>query len=63
MAPRIVRAGIEATYAVIRPYIRVTPVVEVSGADFGLSRFPLVLKLEQAPASGAATGETVRAPR
>ncbi len=28
-APRIVRAGIEATYAVIRPYIRVTPVVEV----------------------------------
>jgi threonine dehydratase len=53
MATRIDRAGIEATYAVITPYIRMTPVVEVNGADFGLSPFPLVLKLEQLQHSGS----------
>ena len=42
---RIDREGIEATYAVIKPYVRVTPVVEVNGADFGLSRCTLMLKL------------------
>ncbi|HKC07608.1 MAG TPA: pyridoxal-phosphate dependent enzyme, partial [Methylomirabilota bacterium] len=30
----------------IAPYIRVTPVVETSGADFGLAAVPLVFKLE-----------------
>jgi threonine dehydratase len=52
-ATRIDRAGIEATHAVIAPYVRVTPVVEVNGADFGLARFPLVLKLEQLQHSGS----------
>lgn len=53
MATRIDREGIEATYAVIKPYVRVTPVVEVDGADFGLGRIPLTLKLEQVQHSGS----------
>jgi len=40
------RDRIAAVYDLIRPYVRVTPVVEVSGADFGLPPFPLTLKLE-----------------
>jgi threonine dehydratase len=31
---------------VIRPHVRVTPLLAVSGADFGLAAFPLSLKLE-----------------
>ena len=38
---------------VIRPYLRVTPVVEVSGSDFGLAAFSLVLKLESLQHSGS----------
>jgi threonine dehydratase len=54
MAPlRIDRKGIEATYAVIRPYVRRTPVVEITGADLGLPPFPLILKLEQLQYAGA----------
>ena len=53
MATRIDRAGIEATYAVVKPYIRATPVLELSGADFGLADFPLVLKLEQLQHAGS----------
>ena len=37
--------AIRATYELIRPYIRRTPVVEVDGTDFGLA-VPLVFKLE-----------------
>jgi ribosomal protein S18 acetylase RimI-like enzyme len=40
------RATIEATHAAIRPHVRVTPVLELSGADLGLAAFPLTLKLE-----------------
>jgi len=40
------RAAVDATAATIRPYVRVTPVLQVSGADFGLGAFPLTLKLE-----------------
>ena len=40
------RDRIAAVYDLIRPYIRVTPVVTVDGADFGLAPFPLTLKLE-----------------
>jgi threonine dehydratase len=40
------RAGIERAYELIRPSIRRTPVAEVEGADFGLGRVHLVLKLE-----------------
>ncbi|HEU4368976.1 MAG TPA: threonine/serine dehydratase [Methylomirabilota bacterium] len=42
----ISRTAIENTHARIRPYIRVTPVLEANGADAGLAPFPLVLKLE-----------------
>jgi threonine dehydratase len=50
---RIDRTGIESTYAVIRPYLRITPVVGVDGADFGLAPFPLTLKLEQMQHAGS----------
>jgi threonine dehydratase len=46
MSTRIDRAAIEKTYGLIKPHIRVTPVVELTGADFGMASFPLVLKLE-----------------
>ena len=46
MATRINRAAIERVYGLIAPYIRVTPVVETTGADFGLAAFPLAVKLE-----------------
>jgi threonine dehydratase len=38
---------------VIRPYVRVTPVVTVSGGDFGLAGFPITLKLELLQHSGS----------
>lgn len=40
------RAAIAATEALIRPYIRRTPVIEVAGADLGLDLPSLLLKLE-----------------
>ena len=49
----ISRARIVATDAVIRPYIRTTPVVELSGADFGLPPFRLTLKLELVQHAGS----------
>jgi threonine dehydratase len=47
------RTRIEATLAVIAPYLRRTPVLEVSGADVGLPPFPLTLKLELFQHSGS----------
>ena len=47
------RQQIEKTYAVIRPRVRVTPVLELSGADAGLAPFPLTLKLELLQHSGS----------
>ncbi len=38
--------GIHAAERLIRPYIRRTPVVNVSGEDFGLDSAPLAFKLE-----------------
>src|SRR3954453_11801713 len=40
------RDRIAAVYERIRPYVRVTPVVVIDGANFGLPAFPLTLKLE-----------------
>jgi len=40
------RRAVAAAYETILPYIRVTPVVRLDGADFGLAPFPLTLKLE-----------------
>ena len=47
------RADIEQIYPVIAPHIRRTPVVTLSGADFGLAPFPLTLKLEQLQHAGS----------
>jgi threonine dehydratase len=52
-AAAIDREHIEKTYAVIRPHVRVTPVLELSGADAGLAPFPLTLKLELLQHSGS----------
>lgn len=41
MTPTIDRERIERTHSLIRPHIRLTPVMELTGADFGLSAFPL----------------------
>ena len=46
MTATIDRERIERTHSLIRPHIRLTPVMELAGADFGLSAFPLTLKLE-----------------
>ena len=52
-APAFDRAAIRETEAVIRPFIRRTPVLELRGEDFGLGGFPLVLKLELLQAAGS----------
>ena len=46
LQPALNRDAIARTYATIRPYIRRTPVVEIDGADFGLAKGPVALKLE-----------------
>lgn len=51
--PEISRVTITAIEPLIRPHIRRTPVVEVNGADFGLSAMPLALKLELLQHSGS----------
>ncbi len=47
------RDAITATAALIAPYVRVTPVVELDAADLGLPSFPLTLKLEQLQHAGS----------
>ena len=47
------RAAIEKTEALIRPHVRLTPVLAASGADLGLAPFPLALKLELMQHSGS----------
>jgi threonine dehydratase len=42
----ISREAIARTYALIRPHIRRTPVIDVDGADFGLDGIRIILKLE-----------------
>lgn len=46
MVPGLTRADITRVHEVIRPWIRQTPVLHVTGADVGLAPFPLTLKLE-----------------
>jgi threonine dehydratase len=46
VTPTIDRERIERTHSLIRPHIRRTPVMELTGADFGLPAYPLTLKLE-----------------
>jgi threonine dehydratase len=40
------RTHVERVAALIRPYIRLTPIVETSGSDFGLEPYRLTFKLE-----------------
>jgi threonine dehydratase len=47
------RQRIEATYTVISPHVRVTPTLEVCGADLGQPGTTLVLKLEQLQHTGS----------
>jgi threonine dehydratase len=47
------RQNISRTYEQIRPCIRITPIVEVEGADFGLDGIRLVFKLESLQHSGS----------
>ncbi len=49
----VTRADIERIYPVIAPHIRRTPVVTVSGADFGLAPFTITIKLEHLQHAGA----------
>jgi len=44
---------IRATYALIAPHVRRTPVIEVQGADFGLTVGPMSLKLESLQHAGS----------
>ena len=53
IAPEITRDGIRKTERLIRPYIRRTPIVEIDAAEFGLTSFPLILKLELLQHSGS----------
>jgi len=46
MGDTIDRPDIERVYALIQPYIRKTPIVEVAGADLGLGQSRVVVKLE-----------------
>ncbi len=47
------RHGIAEAEALIRPYVRRTPVVELRGEDFGLGSFSIVFKLELLQHSGS----------
>ncbi len=49
----VTRETIAATHAVIKHYVRQTPVIEVSGEEFGFAPFPLALKLELLQHSGS----------
>jgi threonine dehydratase len=53
MALAVTRADIARVYPVVAPHIRRTPVVTISGAEFGMAPFPLTLKLEQLQHAGS----------
>src|SRR3954447_3940641 len=53
MSLAVSRTDIERVYPLVAPHIRRTPVVAISGADFGLTPFPLTLKLEQLQHAGS----------
>src|SRR5258708_701783 len=53
MTLAVTRADIDRVYPVIAPHIRRTPIVAVTGADFGLPPFSLTLKLEQLQHAGS----------
>lgn len=50
---RVDRSSIERAYETIAPYVRRTPLVEGSGADFGLPARTIAFKLESLQVSGS----------
>jgi len=50
---QITRERISEAYQLIRPHVRRTPILEASGADFGLDSIHLVFKLESSQHSGS----------
>jgi threonine dehydratase len=46
-------SDIEHVHRIIAPYLRTTPVLQTDGAQFGVSDFPLTLKLESLQFSGS----------
>src|SRR3954451_21353580 len=53
MMTQITRERIAATEAVIRPYVRRTPLLEADLAEFGLPAAPIIFKLEMLQHSGS----------
>jgi threonine dehydratase len=53
MSLAVSRSDITRVYPVIAPHIRRTPIVRISGADFGLPPFALTHKLEQLQHAGS----------
>ena len=53
MSLAVTRADIERVYPVIAAHVRRTPVVTISGAEFGMAPFALTLKLEQLQHAGS----------
>src|SRR5437763_15681531 len=53
MTASIVRADIERVHAVIAPYIRRTPIVDVDGRDIGMPGRRVTLKLELTQRAGS----------
>jgi len=49
----IEKSSIESAYVRIKDHIRETPILRLTGADFGLAPFPIVLKLEQLQHAGS----------
>jgi len=47
------RQQVEATYARIQPYVRLTPIIEINARDFALGDFWLTLKLEHLQHAGS----------
>jgi threonine dehydratase len=53
MDPTLTKAAIADVHRVIAPHIRVTPVLQTRGTEFGLRAFPLTLKLEHLQFAGS----------
>src|ERR1700744_1629707 len=53
MTTEITRESIAAAETVIRPYVRLTPLLAADLADFGLASAPVALKLEMLQHSGS----------
>jgi len=49
----VTRAAIEAVEPLIRPYLRVTPVIELNRSELGLPPGPMTIKLEQLQHTGS----------